>query len=82
MELDDFRLAGENHMGNRGIKKPSIFLKKTIDKSQRVCYNIIRKNKGEQTMIIRNIANCPFTPDTINDKKVRKIIFKKFAICY
>ena len=33
-------------------------------------------------MIIRNIANCPFTPDTINDKKVRKIIFKKFAICY
>ena len=33
-------------------------------------------------MIIRNIANCPFTPDTINSKKVRKIIFKKFAICY
>ena len=33
-------------------------------------------------MTIRNIADCPFAPDTINGKKVRKIIFKKFAICY
>ena len=30
----------------------------------------------------RNITDCPFIPDTINGKKVRKIIFKKFAICY
>jgi hypothetical protein len=41
-----------------------------------------REIKEIQTMSIRNIADCPFTPDTINGKKVRKIIFKKFAICY
>ena len=33
-------------------------------------------------MSIRNIADCSFTTDTINGKKVRKIFFKKFAICY
>ena len=33
-------------------------------------------------MSIKNIADCPFTPSYINGKKVRKIIFKKFAICY
>lgn len=33
-------------------------------------------------MIIRNIADCPFTPDTINGKKIRKIIFNKIAIAY
>jgi len=38
--------------------------------------------KEIQTMSIRNIADCPFTPSHINGKKIRKIIFKKFAICY
>ena len=33
-------------------------------------------------MIIRNITDCPFTPDTIKGKKIRKIFFKKFAIAY
>ena len=33
-------------------------------------------------MSIRNIADCPFTPNIIDGKKVRKIFFKKFAICY
>ena len=33
-------------------------------------------------MSIRNIADCPFIPDTINGKKVRKIFFNKFAIFY
>lgn len=33
-------------------------------------------------MAIHNITDCPFTPDTINGKKVRKIFFKKFVICY
>ena len=33
-------------------------------------------------MSIKNIADCPFTPSHINGKKIRKIIFKKFAICY
>jgi hypothetical protein len=41
-----------------------------------------REIKEIQTMSIRNIADCPFTPSHINGKKVRKIIFKKFAICY
>ena len=38
--------------------------------------------KEIKIMKITNISDCPFTPDTINGKKVRKIIFKKFAICY
>ena len=33
-------------------------------------------------MSIRNIADCPFTPDTIIGKNVRKKKKKKFAICY
>lgn len=33
-------------------------------------------------MSIRNITDCPFIPDTINGKKVRKIFFGKIAICY
>lgn len=33
-------------------------------------------------MIIKNVTNCPFTPDTIYGKKVRKIFFGKIAICY
>lgn len=33
-------------------------------------------------MSIHNIKECPFIPQTINRKKVRKIIFKHFAICY
>lgn len=33
-------------------------------------------------MIIRNIADCPFTPDSIKGKKIRKIFFNKIAIAY
>ena len=33
-------------------------------------------------MKIANIADCPFEPTHISNKKVRKIIFKKFAIAY
>lgn len=30
----------------------------------------------------RNIKGLPFIPGTIGGKKVRKIIFRHFAICY
>ena len=33
-------------------------------------------------MKIANIADCPFTPTHIGNKKIRKIFFKKFAIAY
>jgi len=33
-------------------------------------------------MIIKYIGDCPFTPNYIYGKKVRKIFLKKFAICY
>ena len=33
-------------------------------------------------MIIKNIAECPFTPNAIDGKNVRKIFFRKIAICY
>lgn len=33
-------------------------------------------------MRLHNISGCPFIPSSIGGKKVRKIIFKKFALCY
>lgn len=32
--------------------------------------------------MIRNITDCPFTPTHIDNKKVRVILFKKYAICF
>ena len=32
--------------------------------------------------MIKYIGNCPFRPTKINGRKVKKIIFKKFAVCY
>lgn len=32
--------------------------------------------------MIKYIGNCPFIPSKINGRKVKKIIFKKFAVCY
>ena len=36
----------------------------------------------EQNMRLHNIGGCPFIPGSIDRKKVRKIIFKKFALYY
>lgn len=33
-------------------------------------------------MRLRRISGCPFIPGTIDGKKVRKIILKRYAICY
>ena len=32
--------------------------------------------------MIYYIGDCPFTPNAIKGKKVRKIFLNKFAICY
>lgn len=33
-------------------------------------------------MKFKNIAECPFEPTHIGNKKIRLIFFKKFAIAY
>ena len=50
MKSDDFGMADENRMGNRGVK-PSIFFKKLLDKSNARCYTRIGKREGEQNNV-------------------------------
>ena len=40
------------------------------------------RTKEITTMKITNISDCPFTPDTINGKKVRRIFFNKYALAF
>lgn len=44
---------------------------------------IYRKlTKEDQQMRLHNISGCPFIPGSIGGKKVRKIILKRYALCY
>ena len=39
-------------------------------------------SEREVIKMIKYIGNCPFRPTKINGRKVKKIIFGKFAVCY